>query len=90
MPKRAKPIDRPDIVLDAGLPAPLYKQLYERLRDEILAGQLRRGARLPSTRTLASELGVSRNTTALAYELLLLEGYLESRVGRGPWCRAIC
>ncbi len=62
---------------------PLYKQLYERLRAQILAGQLEAGARLPSTRRLASELGVSRNTTALAYELLLLEGYIESRVGDG-------
>jgi GntR family transcriptional regulator/MocR family aminotransferase len=83
VPKRATPVDRPEILLDASLPLPLYKQLYGRLRGAILAGQLRRGARLPSTRTLASELGVSRGTTALAYEQLLLEGYLESRVGRG-------
>jgi len=83
MPKRAKLIKRPEIMLDATLPVPLYKQLYERLRGIILAGQLERGARLPSTRMLASELGVSRTTTALAYEQLLLEGYLESRVGQG-------
>jgi len=83
MPKRAIPTDRPEIMLDASLSVPLYKQLYERLRGAILAGQLERGARLPSTRQLASELGVSRNTTALAYEQLLLEGYLESRVGQG-------
>jgi GntR family transcriptional regulator/MocR family aminotransferase len=83
VPKRAVPIDRPDIQLDASLPAPLYKQLYGRLRGAILTGQLRRGARLPSTRTLASELGVSRFTIVAAYELLSLEGYLESRVGHG-------
>lgn len=83
MPKRAIATARPDITLDAQLPAPLYKQLYERLRGAILAGQLERGARLPSTRALASELGVSRTTTALAYEQLLLEGFLESRVGQG-------
>lgn len=83
MPKRATPTNRPTITLDATLSVPLYKQLYERLRGAILAGQLERGARLPSTRTLASELGVSRTTTALAYEQLLLEGYLESRVGQG-------
>jgi GntR family transcriptional regulator/MocR family aminotransferase len=65
------------------LPVPLYKQLYERLRGAILTGQLERGARLPSTRALASELGVARMTTALAYQQLLLEGYLESRVGQG-------
>ncbi|HKD77814.1 MAG TPA: PLP-dependent aminotransferase family protein [Ktedonobacterales bacterium] len=83
MPRRAILIDRPEILLDAMLPTPLYKQLYERLRGAILAGQVERGTRLPSTRTLASELGVSRTTTNLAYELLLLEGYLESRVGQG-------
>jgi GntR family transcriptional regulator/MocR family aminotransferase len=83
MSKRAAPTHRPEIMLDASLPDPLYKQLYERLRGAILAGQLERGARLPSTRTLASELGISRSTAALAYEQLLLEGYLESRVGQG-------
>lgn len=83
MPRRAKLTKRPEIKLDATLPVPLYKQLYERLRGTILAGQLERGARLPSTRTLASELGVSRTTTALAYEQLVSEGYLESRVGQG-------
>jgi len=83
MPKRATPIRKPEFTLDQHAPQPLYKQLYERLRDEILVGQLQAGVRLPSTRALASELGVSRNTTALAYEQLLLEGYIESRVGDG-------
>jgi GntR family transcriptional regulator/MocR family aminotransferase len=83
MPKRAKPTPRPEIELDANLSMPLYRQLYQRLRSAILSGQLERGARLPSTRTLASELGVSRNTTALAYDQLLMEGYIESRVGHG-------
>src|SRR4051794_12517413 len=83
MPKRAVPVDRPEIQLDANLSLPLYKQLYGRLRRAILTGQLRRGERLPSTRTLASELGISRFTVVAAYDLLLLEGYLESRVGHG-------
>ena len=83
MPKHKTPTKGPEIRLNAGSPVPLYKQLYERLRGAILAGQLERGTRLPSTRTLADELGVSRNTTALAYEQLLLEGYLESQVGFG-------
>jgi GntR family transcriptional regulator/MocR family aminotransferase len=83
MSRRARFIKRPEIRLDATLPVPLYKQLYERLRSAILTGQLERGARLPSTRTLASELGVARMTTALAYQQLVLEGYLESRVGQG-------
>lgn len=83
MSKRATPIKKPEIILDQNASAPLYRQLYERLRAKILAGQLETGARLPSTRVLASELGVSRNTTALAYEQLQLEGYIESRVGNG-------
>jgi DNA-binding transcriptional MocR family regulator len=83
MPKRTTPTPHPTITLDATSTIPLYKQLYKRLRGAILAGQLARGARLPSTRTLASELGISRTTTALAYEQLLLEGFLESRVGQG-------
>src|SRR6266567_9170703 len=83
MSRRARFIKRPEITLDATLPVPLYKQLYERLRGAILAGRLERGARLPSTRTLASELGISRSTTVLAYTQLLLEGYLESRAGQG-------
>lgn len=83
MSKQATSIKNAEIILDQNATAPLYKQLYERLRAKILAGQLEAGARLPSTRVLASELGVSRNTTALAYELLLLEGFIESRVGDG-------
>jgi GntR family transcriptional regulator/MocR family aminotransferase len=83
VPKRAAPTDHPRIELDAALPAPLHAQLYDRLRRAILAGQLPPGARVPSTRTLAAELGVSRGTTSLAYDNLVLEGYLESRVGRG-------
>ena len=83
MAKLVMSLKRPEILLDQNAPVPLYRQLYERLRGSILAGQLEAGTRLPSTRVLASSLGVSRTTTALAYELLLLEGYLESRVGDG-------
>lgn len=84
MPKRARAASTPEMTLDHGsAAAPLYRQLYERLRAAILTGQVEAGARLPSTRALASELGVSRTTTALVYQQLLMEGYLESRVGDG-------
>ena len=83
MAKRATTLKKPEIMLDQHASVPLYRQLYERLRASILAGHLEAGTRLPSTRALASSLGVSRTTTALAYELLLLEGYIESRVGDG-------
>jgi GntR family transcriptional regulator / MocR family aminotransferase len=62
---------------------PLYRQLCDRLRTAILSGQLQAGVQLPSTRTLASELGVSRNTVLSAYEQLLADGYLHSQVGCG-------
>jgi GntR family transcriptional regulator / MocR family aminotransferase len=64
---------------------PLYKQLYERLRQAILSSQLTSGTRLPSTRILASELAISRNTVTSAFRQLLVEGYLESRVGDGTY-----
>ena len=72
MPKRASAKTGPEFILDHRAPGSLYRQLYERVRAAILQGQLEPGARLPSSRALASELGVARNTVALAYELLLL------------------
>lgn len=83
MPKQTQTSNTPEIILDHHAATPLYRQLYERLQAAILTGQLEMGMRLPSTRVLASTLGVSRNTTALAYELLLMEGYIESKVGDG-------
>src|SRR6185295_8509348 len=62
---------------------PLYSQIYRALRAEILARRLAPGTRLPSTRALASDLGVSRNVAMLAYEQLLGEGYAEARTGSG-------
>ena len=83
MPKRVIPTNHIAVLLDTQSPVPLYKQLYERLRKGILSRQLERGMRLPSTRLLANELGISRTTVMRAYEQLLLGGYLESRVGQG-------
>ena len=83
MPKRIPFRYEPLIVLDKTSSVPLYRQLYERVRLAILTGQLATGARLPATRTLADQLGVSRNTVYLAYQQLLAEGYLDSKVGYG-------
>jgi GntR family transcriptional regulator/MocR family aminotransferase len=58
-------------------------QVYDAVRRAILDGQLRAGLRLPSTRTFASDLRISRNTMVAAYEQLTAEGYLESLVGSG-------
>lgn len=60
---------------------PLYQQVYRTLRDEILSGERAPGERVPSTRVLASDLHVSRNTAVSAFEQLLAEGYVETRSG---------
>jgi GntR family transcriptional regulator / MocR family aminotransferase len=83
MPKRVTTVPSTGITLDRNGPTPLHRQLYEQLRASILGGQLGATTRLPSTRTLADELGVSRTTTLLAYEQLRDEGYLDGRIGAG-------
>ncbi len=71
--------------LDRQMPVPLHRQLYEQLREIILSGRLTPGARLPSSRALARELGVSRNTVVGAFDQLLSEGYIEGRPGSGTY-----
>jgi GntR family transcriptional regulator/MocR family aminotransferase len=71
--------------LDRRLPMPLHRQLYHALREAVLHGRLASGMRLPSTRDLARELSVSRNTVLAAFEQLLAEGYLSGRVGSGTY-----
>ena len=64
---------------------PLYERIYRALRRAILAGELAAGTRLPSTRRIAEESGVSRNTVLLAFDQLLAEGYIQGRVGSGTF-----
>jgi len=71
------------LALDPQTGTPLYRQLYDALRSAILEGRLAAGARLPSSRRLASDLGVGRNTILAAYEQLAAEGYLEGQIGAG-------
>ena len=61
------------------------KRLYATLQRAITAGDLRSGARVPSTRTLARDLGVSRKAVSRAFERLSAEGYVETRVGAGTF-----
>jgi len=58
---------------------PLHRRVYLALKDKIRAGRLGPASRVPSTRALARDLGISRNTVMLAYEQLAAEGYLVSR-----------
>ena len=73
----------PMLAVDRTLARPLHRQIYEAFRAAILHGRLRPGQRIPSTRVLAVEVGVSRFPVLNAYAQLLAEGYLESRVGAG-------
>ena len=68
---------------------PLYEQLYQSIRDDIAAGRLPAGPRLPSKRVLAAHLGVSVVTVESAYAQLLAEGYAEARPRSGVYVCAI-
>ena len=70
----------------AGLPA--YQQIARHFASEIRSGALARGARLPAIRSLAAQLGLHRDTVALAYEQLSNQGWVEAQVGRGTFVRA--
>jgi GntR family transcriptional regulator/MocR family aminotransferase len=85
MANRSSFVTLPTIALDQTSALPLYRQLYNALREAILAGQLKAGARLPSTRALANALAISRNTVMNAYAQLLAEGYVEGEVGSGTY-----
>ena len=65
--------------LDPRHKEPLYRQIYQRVKQAIMTGQLKRDSRVPSVRALASELGVARATVENAYGLLTAEGFLQSR-----------
>ena len=68
---------------DRDDPMPLQEQIAGFFRSAVSDGRLGPGARLPSSRTLADQLGVARNTVSLAYERLAAEGYVEGRRGGG-------
>ncbi|HEY5258972.1 MAG TPA: PLP-dependent aminotransferase family protein [Candidatus Baltobacteraceae bacterium] len=70
------PLDRSSIV-------PLYRQIYEHLRDAILAGILPESTRLPPERSLAARLAVNRSTVVRAYRELVAAGLIEQKVGSG-------
>jgi GntR family transcriptional regulator/MocR family aminotransferase len=67
--------------LDRKQPEPLRVQLERELREAIRSGRLRAGERLPSSRALAAELGVSRGLVLDCYRQLQAEGYLSTRTG---------
>src|SRR5262249_44049360 len=69
--------------LDRRLATPLFRQVYQRIRDAILDGTLPPGASLPSSRSLAAQLSTARGTIELAYTLLAGEDYILGRMASG-------
>lgn len=74
------------VALDTSKKEPLYEQIYNSIKKEIITGVLPFGARLPSARRLSKHLDVSRNTVDTAYAQLCAEGYIESKPKRGFFC----
>jgi GntR family transcriptional regulator/MocR family aminotransferase len=82
--KLAREVAVPFVAVGAG-GRPFYRQIYDGYRQAILEGRLRAGQRIPSTRALARELGISRLPVLTAFEQLLHEGFLEGRTGSGTF-----
>src|SRR5258706_11376991 len=71
--------------LDRGNGQPVYRQLTRLLQQAILSRELPADTKVPSSRLLAAELGIARNTVTQVYEQLVLEGYVTSATGRGTF-----
>lgn len=78
-------VEMPELTLDIDSDEPLFDQLYQAIRIRVLNRHLSPGTRLPSSRGLAKQLGIARNTVIAAYEQLIAEGYLASRTGAGTF-----
>jgi GntR family transcriptional regulator / MocR family aminotransferase len=80
---RASGADLTTVKLDPASGVPLYRQLCEEVRRAISDGTLVAGARLPATRVVMKDLGVSRNTILAAFRQLVADGYLSAKRGSG-------
>ncbi len=67
---------------------PIYLQIVNQIKTQILEGRLKEGDMLPSMRNLATELRISFMTTKRAYEELERDGFIESYTGRGSFVKA--
>lgn len=73
------------IVLSQKSDVPIYIQIYEQISLQVLSGDLKVGAPLPSIRQMASDLGISVITIKSAYEMLEKEGFIETFQGKGSF-----
>ena len=78
-----------DIIISNDSDKPIYEQIYEQIKAQILSGQLKEGDALPSMRLLAKELRISIITTKRTYEELERDGYIEAYSGKGCFVEGI-
>lgn len=72
-----------DFQISTGGAVPIYRQIIDQIRRSVTNGELAIGDQLPSVRALAERLLVNHNTVAKAYQVLVRDGVIESRHGRG-------
>lgn len=73
------------IIIKNGSPIPIYEQVKDAIKDEILQGNISPGEKLPSVRSLARELSISILTVKKSYDALENEGFIESKQGLGTF-----
>src|SRR5882757_7177658 len=88
MSRSSRQISLPFIRIDRKNRRPVYEQIFDGIREGILHGRLQPNDRLPATRLIAEELGVSRNIVVMAFEQLVMEGYIRSQSGSGSFVAA--
>lgn len=78
-----------DILISNNTDQPIYEQIREQIKLQIINGVLKEGGALPSMRLLAKDLRISIITTKRAYEELEREGFIESYTGRGSFVKSV-
>lgn len=78
-----------DIIISNSSGVPIYEQIEEQIKSQIMTGELQEGETLPSMRVLAKELKISIITTKRAYEDLERDGFIESVTGKGSFVKGI-
>lgn len=78
-----------DIIISNTSGVPIYEQIEEQIKSQIMTGSLAAGEALPSMRVLAKELKISIITTKRAYEDLERDGFIESVTGKGSFVKAV-
>ena len=78
-----------DIIISNSSGVPIYEQIEEQIKSQIMTGDLVEGEALPSMRVLAKELKISIITTKRAYEDLERDGFIESVTGKGSFVKGI-